>query len=57
MEVESLCKKASKTFGLSDGKEKGKEAGIYEQITQTTGQVVLVLGPYADLIGQQIHID
>jgi hypothetical protein len=56
MDVESLCEEASKNAGFSDGRVQGIRTGLCEQIALKTGQVVVVLEPYSEKIGQKIKI-
>ena len=57
MDVESLCEKASKNAGFSDGRVQGTRIGLCEQISLKTGQVVVVLEPYSEKIGQKTQVD
>jgi len=57
MDVESLCEEASKNAGFSDGRVQGTHIGLCEQISLKTGQVVVVLDPYSEKIGQKTQVD
>jgi len=54
--VESLREQASENVGFSDGKLQGTRFELCEETSRWTGEVVAVLEPYSEKIGEKIEI-